>query len=147
MIGIDEIKRALPQREPFLFLDSVSAIDGTGLTASYTFTPQSPVFQGHFPGNPVVPGVLMIEAMAQAGAYWLLSKPQYAGKNALLYSVNNARFKRMARPGDRLEIHIRAKEAKKIFEFCDAEIRIGGKIAVSCELGCIMVDDETKSNQ
>jgi 3-hydroxyacyl-[acyl-carrier-protein] dehydratase len=93
----------LPHRPPFRFVDAVhELVAGQRVTARYRVTGDEPFLAGHFPGNPVFPGVLQLEALAQAGAIAVLSDERYAGKLPLFGGVEDARFRRIVRPGDEL---------------------------------------------
>lgn len=99
----------LPHRPPFRFVDSVDACDpGRSVAARWQITGDEPWLAGHFPGNPVVPGVLQLEALAQAGAVALLADPDHAGRLPLFGGVEEVRFRGQVRPGDevRLEVEI-----------------------------------------
>ena len=95
----------LPHRPPFRFVDRVEALQpGVSVEARYTVTGDEPFLAGHFPGNPVFPGVIQIEALAQAGAIVLLCLEQYAGKLPLFGGMEKIRFRRLVRPGDELRL-------------------------------------------
>jgi 3-hydroxyacyl-[acyl-carrier-protein] dehydratase len=97
----------LPHRPPFRFVDGVDACDPAGtVRAHYLVTGDEPFLAGHFPGNPIFPGVLQLEALAQAGAIALLADARYAGKLPLFGGVEDVRFRRLVRPGDRLELSV-----------------------------------------
>jgi 3-hydroxyacyl-[acyl-carrier-protein] dehydratase len=97
----------LPHRPPFRFVDGVDACDPAGtVRAHYLVTGDEPFLAGHFPGNPIFPGVLQLEALAQAGAIALLADPRYAGKLPLFGGVEDVRFRRLVRPGDRLDLSV-----------------------------------------
>lgn len=100
----EDIKRMLPHREPFQFLDGVTALSGTeSLSAQYKIPMDAFWIEGHFPNNPIVPGVLLIEMMAQAGGI-LVCSSQSKFKGAVLVSVEDARFRNSAFPGDIINI-------------------------------------------
>lgn len=102
---IQEIMKILPHRYPFLLIDRITElIPGHKAVGIKNISCNEPYFPGHFPGQPVMPGVLMIEAMAQVGACAVLSEPIYKGYIAYLAGVDRVRFKRQAFPGDVLEI-------------------------------------------
>ncbi|HBQ85512.1 MAG TPA: 3-hydroxyacyl-[acyl-carrier-protein] dehydratase FabZ [Syntrophomonas sp.] len=105
MMDIHEIMKILPHRYPFLMIDRITElVPGHKAVGIKNLSCNEPYFPGHFPGQPVMPGVLMIEAMAQVGACAVLSEPQYKGYIAYLAGVDRVRFKRQAIPGDVLEI-------------------------------------------
>jgi 3-hydroxyacyl-[acyl-carrier-protein] dehydratase len=97
----------LPHRPPFRFVDAVDAFEpGVWIRARYVVTGDEPFLAGHFPGNPVFPGVLQLEALAQAGAVVVLADERYAGKLPLFGGVEKVRFRRMVRPGDELTLTV-----------------------------------------
>jgi 3-hydroxyacyl-[acyl-carrier-protein] dehydratase len=104
-LGRAEIEAIIPHREPFLLLDEVTEIiPGKRVVARKLVREDEWYLAGHFPGRPIMPGVLMVEAMAQAGAVAVLSEPSNAGKLALFAGINDVRFKRLVTPGDELEL-------------------------------------------
>ena len=97
----------LPHRPPFRFVDSVDEIEpGVRIQARYTVTGAEAFLAGHFPGNPVFPGVLQLEALAQAGGIAVLADPRYAGKLPLFGGVEECRFRRIVRPGDTIVLAV-----------------------------------------
>ena len=101
-LGIKEIQEIIPHRHPFLLIDFIDELEpGVRAVGYKSITFNEPQFNGHFPGQPVMPGVLMIEALAQVGAVAILSLPENKGKTAFFGAINNAKFKQMALPGDR----------------------------------------------
>ena len=106
-MDVRKIMEYLPHRYPFLLIDRVLEIEPyTRIVGLKCVTANEPQFQGHFPGVPIMPGVLLIEAMAQTGAALLLSKPEYQGKIAYLAGVENCRFRRPVVPGDVMRIEV-----------------------------------------
>jgi 3-hydroxyacyl-[acyl-carrier-protein] dehydratase len=102
-LGKAEIEKILPHRDPFLLLDEVVELSpGARVVARKRVTEAD--CAGHFPGNPIMPGVKMVEALAQAGAVAVLSEPENRGKLALFAGIDDVRFKRIVRPGDLLEL-------------------------------------------
>jgi 3-hydroxyacyl-[acyl-carrier-protein] dehydratase len=101
----------LPHRPPFRFVDAVDElVAGTSVVARYRVTGEEAFLSGHFPGNPVFPGVLQLEALAQAGAIGLLSDDRYADKLPLFGGVEKARFRRLVRPGDELRLDVELEQ-------------------------------------
>lgn len=105
MIGIKEIMEVIPHRPPFLLIDKIIEVEeGKKVVAQKCVTMNEPFFVGHFPGEPVMPGVLIIEALAQAGAYAILSLEENKGKIAFFGAIKDAKFKRVVKPGDVLTL-------------------------------------------
>jgi 3-hydroxyacyl-[acyl-carrier-protein] dehydratase len=100
-----EIEQLIPHREPFLLLDEVISLEpGARVVARKRVRPDEWYLAGHFPGNPIMPGVLIVEALAQAGAIAVLSEAEHRGKLVLFGGIDGVRFKRIVRPGDTLEL-------------------------------------------
>jgi 3-hydroxyacyl-[acyl-carrier-protein] dehydratase len=103
----DALVALLPHRPPFRFVDGVVSYEaGANIEACYRVTGDEPFLAGHFPGNPVFPGVLQLEALAQTGAIALLSDERYQGKLPLFGGVEETRFRRIVRPGDEIALHV-----------------------------------------
>ena len=128
------IMKILPHRHPFLLVDRILEMNENSIVGIKNVSADESYFRGHFPGKPVMPGVLMIEALAQTGGVLILSKPENRGKMAYLASVDNARFRKMVVPGDELRLEVEIVKVKsrvglirgvakvKGQEVCDAEI-------------------------
>lgn len=102
-----ELVALLPHRAPFLFVDDVETCEpAVSIRAHYRVTGEEAFLAGHFPGNPVFPGVLQLEALAQAGAIAVLADARYAGKLPLFGGVEDVRFRRLVRPGDVIELAV-----------------------------------------
>jgi 3-hydroxyacyl-[acyl-carrier-protein] dehydratase len=109
MLDIKAIEKILPHRYPFLLVDKILEIEeDKRIVGQKNVTINEPFFQGHFPGYPVMPGVLIVEALAQVGAVLVLRKPEFAGKIALFAGIDKLRFRRQVVPGDvlRLEVEV-----------------------------------------
>lgn len=109
MLDVREIMKILPHRPPFLLLDRIVEIEaGKKVVAQKNLTINEPFFAGHFPGEPVMPGVLIVEALAQAGAVALLSQAEFKGKTAYFGGIDQVKFRQKVVPGDilRLEVEI-----------------------------------------
>jgi 3-hydroxyacyl-[acyl-carrier-protein] dehydratase len=135
------ILHLLPHRYPFLLVDRVVELDpGQRIRAIKNVTFNEPFFQGHFPGRPVMPGVLVIEAMAQAGGLLTqLSLPRdqvSEGKLFYLVKVDNARFNRMVVPGDQLDIEVKVKRLIRNMALYECAARVDGQVVASAEILC-----------
>lgn len=114
-MNIKEIMEIIPHRYPFLLIDKVVEIEeGKKIVAIKNVTMNEQFFQGHFPVEPVMPGVLIIEAMAQAGACAILSMEEYKGKIAYFGAINNAKFRDKVVPGDTLRLEVELLKLKKV---------------------------------
>lgn len=135
-IEINKILELLPHRYPFVLVDRV--IDYKAfeyLTAIKNVTFNEPFFTGHFPENPVMPGVLMIEALAQAsGLLWSVSEPPKEGSIYFFAGINNVKFRKIVTPGDQLRLEIKFLNSKHHFWRVQAEAFVGESLACSCEL-------------
>jgi 3-hydroxyacyl-[acyl-carrier-protein] dehydratase len=136
-LNVSQIKRYLPHRYPFLFVDAVEdAVIGEWLRARKAVTTNEEFFNGHFPGNPVVPGVIQLEAMAQAAA--LLAILGGAGvdatKSIYVGAINDCRFRKPIVPGDVMEITARIKKYKLGTWKFECEVRVGGEVASEASL-------------
>lgn len=142
MMDIHKILKQLPHRYPFLLVDRVLTIEkGRHITALKNVTINEPFFQGHFPQRPVMPGVLMLEALAQAAALLAFDALDAAPEDGSIYyfaGIDNARFKRPVEPGDQLILAAELLRMKAgIFKF-KTSARVGGELAVEAELTCAM---------
>lgn len=130
-----EIMEILPHRQPFLLIDTVEEIEpGVRAVARKCVTYNEPYFAGHFPGEPVMPGVLLIEALAQTGAVAILSMEENRGKTAYFAGINGAKFKQKVVPGDVLTLETEIIKQKGPIGVGKATARVDGKIACVAEL-------------
>jgi 3-hydroxyacyl-[acyl-carrier-protein] dehydratase len=135
VMDINEIMQILPHRYPFLLVDRIIELEpGVRAVGIKNVTINEPHFAGHFPGRPIVPGVLMIEAMAQVGACALFSQEKYRGQLGFLAGVEKMRFKRQAVPGDSLIIKCEVIKIKSNFGWFKGEIRIQNDLVCRGEL-------------
>ena len=138
--NIDEIAQILPHRYPFALIDRVISYDLTHKTlhAIKNITINEPVFMGHFPGNPIFPGVLLLEAMAQATGMLGFKMTENVGANEiyLFAGIDNARFKRQVIPGDRVDFYVDfEKEKRGIWKFT-GRAEVDGQLAATADLMC-----------
>ena len=133
------IQSLLPHRYPFLLVDKVVAFEAhKSIVAHKNVSINEPYFQGHFPGNAVMPGVLVIEALAQAGGVLTQLSRGTLADNKLFYlvKIDNARFSRMVVPGDVLELHVKIKRIIRTMTFYTCEAKVDGQVAASAEVLC-----------
>ena len=134
-LNIEQIQALLPHRYPFLLVDRITdCTPGQGARGVKCVTANEPFFQGHFPNYKVMPGVLIIEALAQVGAVAILSVPENRGKLALFGGIKNARFKQQVRPGDVLELECELTAQRGPVGFGTATAKVNGKTACKAEL-------------
>ncbi len=138
----NEIEKIIPHRYPFLLVDKI--IDGVEVEWARGIkcvTANEPFFQGHFPGYKVMPGVLIIEALAQVGAVALLSIDEFKGKIALFGGIKNAKFKRQITPGDVIELECKLTKRRGNVGFGEAIAKVGEEVAVVADLTFFISDN------
>ena len=139
------IRKILPHRYPFLLVDKVIEMTpGERAVGIKNVTANEEFFQGHFPDYPVMPGVLIVEAMAQVGGVALLSLEEHEGKMALFAGINNVRFKRQVRPGDVLHMEVELGQFRRGIGTGTATATVDGEVACKGELMFALVPDQTK---
>ena len=130
-----EIMEIIPHRHPFLLIDTIEdLVPGVKATGKKCITYNEPQFAGHFPQEPIMPGVLIIEAMAQAGAVAILSEPENKGKTAYFAGISQARFKQKVIPGDVLTLELEIIKQKGPVGVGRGTAKVDGKLAASAEL-------------
>ena len=135
MHDINDIMAVLPHRPPFLLIDRIEELEPRQkIVALKNVTMNEPFFTGHFPGHPVMPGVLIIEAMAQAGAYAVLSQEEFKGKIAFLGGVDKAKFRRQVVPGDTLRLEVEIIKLKRNAGIGKGTAYVDGKKACEAEI-------------
>lgn len=139
-----QIAEILPHRYPFALVDTITDYEpGQWAMGRKCVTINEPFFQGHFPGQPVMPGVLQLEALAQVGAVAVLSLPENQGKIALFGGVKNCRFKQQVQPGDVLDLRCELISRHGPVGTGKAVARVGGKTACIAELTFAVVDPQS----
>jgi 3-hydroxyacyl-[acyl-carrier-protein] dehydratase len=135
VLSTKEIMEILPHRSPMLLIDTIEELEvGVRAVAKKNVTFNEPYFAGHFPGNPVMPGVLIIEALAQTGAVAILSQPEWQGKTAYFAGINQAKFKQKVLPGDTLTLETEIVKIKGPIGVGKATAYVDGKVVCTAEL-------------
>lgn len=131
----------LPHREPFLLVSTITALEpGQSASGTWKLRGDEYFWAGHFPGRPTLPGVLMVEALAQVGAVAVLTDPRYVGKLPLFGGVDSARFRRQATPGDELELHVTMGRMSSRAGKGSGRVLLRGELACEAELLFVIVD-------
>ena len=142
MMDIDEIQSLIPHRYPFLLVDKVLSVEpGKSAVGVKNVTANEWFFAGHFPGYSVMPGVLVLEALAQVGVVATLSVPENHGKLVLFAGMDKVRFKREVRPGDQLVLNIEIVQARKSFGKAVGEARVDDDTVATAELMFMLKTD------
>lgn len=130
-----QIMEMIPHRYPFLLIDRITeCVPGKYCKGYKNLTFNEIFFQGHFPGNPIMPGVLQAEAMAQMGAGILMTVPEYKGKLVVYAGIDNCRFKRIVRPGDRLDMEVELTKVRGPIIKAHGKASVDGKIAAEADM-------------
>ena len=142
-LDIDSIKRMIPHRYPFLMIDRVVEIQvGRRAIGIKNVTANEEFFQGHYPGEPIMPGVLIIEAMAQIGGVLLGQELEHRGKVAVLLSLDKVKFRRAVTPGDQLILKAEAIRIKTRTGHTRCQAMVGDELAAEAEIKFMLVDAE-----
>lgn len=135
LMNIQQIKEIIPHRYPMLLIDRIEELEaGQKVVAKKNVTINEPFFQGHFPHEPVMPGVLIVEAMAQAGAVALLSMPDFKGKTAYFGGIDKAKFRQKVTPGDTLMLEVEILKVRANAGMGKGIARVDGKKVAEAEL-------------
>lgn len=130
-----EIMDIIPHRYPFLLIDTIEELKpGVRAVGKKCVSVNEPFFQGHFPGNPVMPGVLILEALAQVGAVAILSQPEWKGRTAYFAGIDKAKFRRKVFPGDVLSLEMEIIKVKGPVGVGKAVAKVDGQVAAQAEL-------------
>lgn len=135
-----DMKELLPHRDPFLFVDSLEEVTEETITGVRTFNADEPFFAGHFPGYPVVPGVILVESMAQCGGAGVRKLGVLGEKLFFLAAVNNVKFRRQVRPGDTVRMEIRNLRVSERMIRQSGIARVEGETACEAEWMCLVGD-------
>jgi len=136
----EDIKKIIPHREPFLLVDEIVELEvGKRGVGKYTLKGDEWFLQGHYPNFPLMPGVLICEALAQTGGVVVMSMQEFQGKTPVLGSINKAKFKRMVRPGDTLTLEVEIDRILKNAGIGKARAMVDGELACMCEITFIAV--------
>jgi 3-hydroxyacyl-[acyl-carrier-protein] dehydratase len=141
----EEILKRIPHREPFLWVDTIEKIDAESIITSKMVSPDLEIFKGHYPGNPLMPGVLLCEAIFQTGALlisFMVENGRFApsGSVPVITRIESSKFKRMVVPGDGLTIEVKVKEILSNVCFMRGTIRVNNKVSVQTDFACTMTD-------
>ena len=139
-MDINEIKKYLPHRYPFLLVDKIIDIEEMKITGIKNVTVNEPFFQGHFPEHPVMPGVLIIEALAQTCGVLALKRKENLGKLAYFLSINNAKFRKPVFPGDTLTLEITVTRHKGKIVQTHGTAKVGGDVVAEADLLFSIID-------
>ncbi len=146
MLSNIDIQKILPHRYPFLLVDKVLELDeGKSITGIKNVTVNEPFFQGHFPSNPIMPGVLITEALAQVGAVLLLSMPENKGKLGVFTGINNFKFRRQVVPGDTLTLYAELLVYRHGMGKANVRATVDGEVAAMGEISFAVI--ENKANE
>ncbi len=135
LLTAKEIMEIIPHRQPFMLIDTIEELTpGVRAVGTKCVSYNEPYFAGHFPSEPVMPGVLIVEALAQVGAVAILSQPEFKGRTAYFAAINSAKFKNKVIPGDVLRLETEIVKIKGPIGIGEAKAYVGDKLAVQAEL-------------
>jgi 3-hydroxyacyl-[acyl-carrier-protein] dehydratase len=141
---MNDIYQTIPHRPPFLFIDAIKTMRDDGAIAVRTFRADESFYEGHYPGNPITPGVLLCESVFQTGAVYLVKRLEKeggsaAGKTPVLSRIKEAKFKNMVKPGATVEIEVIHQETLGQFHFLRGTVKQEGKLALSLEFALALI--------
>lgn len=142
MLNNIEIQKILPHRYPFLLVDKITEIEeGKKAVGIKNVTVNEPFFQGHFPGNPIMPGVLIVESLAQVGAVMLLSLPENKGKLGVFTGINSMKFRRQVVPGDTLLLEAELVTYRHGMGKANVKATVDGAVTAAGEISFAVIDN------
>ncbi|MCI0471105.1 MAG: 3-hydroxyacyl-ACP dehydratase FabZ, partial [Candidatus Aminicenantes bacterium] len=147
LFDIEEIKKIIPHRYPFLLVDRITEINGMESVKGYkNITFNEPIFQGHFPQRAVFPGVLIIEAMAQLGAVLILRLFPEEQRMAYFTGIERAKFKRVVIPGDKLDLELKVLRHRELYVVMEGKAFVDGQVAAQATMSSMLVKNEHGKN-
>jgi len=147
MVGVTEIQEILPHRYPFLLVDRILEIElGKRVVGVKNVTINEPFFAGHFPGHPIMPGVLILEGMAQVGCFLLMRSLNLKGVKKVVYftGIDRARFRRPVVPGDQIRFEVSIVQLRRQMCRMKGAALVDGKIAAEAEMNAVVVDRDAE---
>lgn len=138
VLNAQEVAATIPNRYPILFIDYVDEMTENKIIATKNVTINEQVFNGHFPGNPTFPGVLILESLAQAGSILILKKPEFEGKMAYIGNIDKAKFRQKVVPGDVMKLHFEINKFKGKVGIAHAEAIVDGQKVAECDFTFIV---------
>jgi len=144
----EEIYQAIPHRHPFLFVDTICEFSGDRIKTTKRVRPEDSFFQGHYPGNPIMPGVLVCETIFQTGAILISKKIGFGGggqRVPVLTRIQDAKFRSMIKPDDLLETEVEIVESLGGAYFLKGKVAVSGKTVVTVKFACTLVQDKGES--
>ena len=145
IMDAQQIMELIPNRFPICFIDYVDEMQaGESITATKNVTINESYFRGHFPGNPVMPGVLQIEALAQAASILILKSPEFLGKTAYLGAIHQAKFRQVVRPGDVLKLKVKILKKRENMGIVAAQALTNERLACTAELMFVVAKRDEK---
>lgn len=146
MLNNIDIQKILPHRYPFLLVDKVTELEeGKKAVGIKNVTVNEPFFQGHFPGNPIMPGVLIVESLAQVGAVMLLSMPENKGKLGVFTGINSMKFRRQVVPGDTLLLEAELITYRHGMGKANVKATVDGAVAAAGEISFAVIENAANS--
>ena len=141
MLNREQIMQILPHRPPMLLVDQITELTDRRAVGTLHLTGDEFFFRGHFPGDPIMPAVFRLEALAQVGGVALLSMPQFKGKTAVYTGIDKAKFRAMAKPGDTLRLEVKFTKRRGPMAVAEGVAWVGDEKAAEAEIKCMVIMD------